>query len=78
MTTARPEPQVIWNTLCGNQVSPKEHPFKTQQEAQDYLNDIIREEGIESLKVPPFDAMSLEELAEIIWKFQWNFKEHKI
>ena len=35
------ESQDLWNMLCGGQVSPKEVPFPTQQDAQDYLNKLI-------------------------------------
>ena len=72
MMEIKSESQNLWNMLCGGQVSPKEVPFPTQQDAQDYLNTIIEEGGQDSLSVPPFNQFSLEKLAETLWRFQWE------
>ena len=72
MTETVAEAHDLWEMLCGSQVSPKEIPFPSHHDATTYLNTIIEDSGIDSLQIPPFNQYSLEQLAEILWRFQWQ------
>jgi len=69
MLTKIADPKELWESLCD--VSANSSPFPNLEAVLQYLESVVVKEGVSNcFDMPPFDTMSIWELAEMLWQFQ--------